>query len=426
MSINFNTIKLVATMNLLVCSISGFTSNLTDNLQFSGFVNFGLTHASGDQLGFRAQLINEGRNGFSFAPDSLLGLQVNGAINNQFDFVVQTVLQDRIDSSTSNFLELAFVRYQIDRNWQVKVGRFSTNSYLFTDFRYVSQASYWVRPPVEMYSAVGSLGNMDGVNLAYTHDTDFGSARLITAIGNSRLSNDGDNGMFRVAYNNLVVVNLELQSDNWRLQGAYLNAQLEDFQFDGKQQVISAPSTAPAIIAPLFQRVSDALIPDGDRISYFSLGGKYFFEKVEIAAEFGNYDSKWGLSGGARFGYVSAAYTKGKIMPFVSLAFSDRKQAPEIIDIDGLSQALPPALLQFLKASVKPINDAAIGVSVDQVSGSFGVRWDINDNWALKTQFDHFRMSEQGSGLFSVIDGGVTNEDKTSYNVTSINITTTF
>jgi hypothetical protein len=416
----------VGALNLLICSLSGFASDLTEPLQFSGFANFGLTHASGDQLGFRTQLINEGRNGFSFSPDSLLGLQVNGVVDEKFDFVVQAVLQDRIDSSLSNFLEMAFLRYQINRNWQVKAGRFSTNSYLFTDFRYVSQATYWVRPPVEMYATVGSLGNMDGIKLAYTHDTDFGFARVSGAFGNSRLSNDGDDGMFRIAYNDLLVLNLELQSDNWRLQGAYLNAQLEDFQFDGKEQVLNAPLTAPPMIAPLFQMVSDAFIPDGEHVSYFSLGGKYFFEQLEIAAEFGNYDSKWALSGSAKFGYVSAAYTKGALMPFVTLAFSDRKQAPEIIDIEGLSQALPPALLQFLAVSVKPINDAAIGVSVDQSSGSFGVRWDISDDWVVKAQFDHFRISEQGSGLFSVVDGGVTNENKTSYNVTSIGIATTF
>ncbi len=411
-----------------VLTVYSAAANATEEsaVNFSGFVNLGVTYSADDNLGFRSQLINEGRDGLSIAPDSVLGLQTNIELPRDFDFVAQVVLQDRTDNTLSNFIELAFLRYQINRNWAVKLGRFSTNSYLFTDFRYVGQASYWVRPPIEMYSTAGSLGNMDGAQIAYTLGTDFGSVKFSSAYGQSELNNDGDDGVFEISYQDLVVLNIEMQSDDWMLQGAYLSAILDDFNFAQIDAVRSAPSIAPEPLVPIFQQVADALIPDGDRVSYYSVSGKYYFDNIELTAEYGDYDSNWAFSPASQFGYVSLAYNYYDWMPFITLATYERDSEPEIINIASLQSRLSPDLFDFVREAVQPANDAAAGASVDQSSFSVGLRWDIGNNWAFKSQFDHFRISNQGSGLFTVEGGGVTNDGETSYNVTSLSLSTTF
>ncbi len=424
MSINY---KSLALLSLFSSSLFSHYAQAGDSMfKFSGFANLGATYSNGDEFGFRSQLINKGRDGFSFAPDSLLGLQVNADLSNDFDFVGQVVIQDRTDNTFSNYLELAFLRYQINRNWSLKAGRFSTNSYLFTDFRYVGQASYWVRPPVEMYSTVGSLGNMDGAQVDYTVDTNLGFLKLSAAFGESKLNNDNDDGVFELSYQDLVVLNIELQSDNWKIQGAYLSARLDDFDFAEIDRVRAAPLLAPPLLSPIFEEIESALIPDDERVSYYSLSGKYNFEKFEITAEYGNYDGEWAFTPASRFGYVSLAYNHQTLMPFVTISRSKRDQEPGIIDLASLEQSLPAQLFDALSDSVQPANDVAIGSSVDQSSISLGLRWDIGSNWALKSQFDHFRIDEQGSGLFDVKNGNVSNDGETSYNVTSLSLSTTF
>ncbi|MFC4701468.1 hypothetical protein ACFO4O_14980 [Glaciecola siphonariae] len=421
-----NSKNLLLTVCLYACINTSVVNADAPEFEFSGFANIGLTYSNSDVYGFRTQLINEGREGLSLTPDSLLGVQTNVRFSDDFDFVAQVVAQDRTERSLGNFVELAFLRYQINRNWAVKAGRFSTNSYLFTDSRYVSQASYWVRPPVEMYSTAGSLGNMDGAKIAYTHETPFGYIRLSASLGQSELNNDSDSGEFEISYQDLLGLNIELQSDDWRFQVAYLNANLDDFNFAQLEEVRQAPLIAPAILAPFFQEVETALIPDGRRVSYFSIGGKYYFDSFEVTAEFGDYDSDWAFSPGSRFGYASLAYTSNNIMPFVTVAASSRKEEPVVIDVASLQGQLPPPLLNFLAVSVEPANKAAAGASVSQQSISAGFRWDFDSDWALKAQFDHYRIDENGSGLFLVLNDGFTIDQKTSYNVWSIGLATTF
>nr|WP_136251124.1 porin [Ningiella ruwaisensis] len=411
---------------LIVCSATVVSASDDLEFKFSGFANIGVTYAEGETYGFRTQLLNAGRDGFSLAPDTLLGLQLNTSLSTNFDAVVQFVIQDRSNNNFSNYLELAFLRYQLSRNVDIRAGRFSTNSYLYTDFRYVSQATYWVRPPLEMYSTVGSLGNMDGAQLSYTYPLDFGAAKISAAYGLSELNNDSDDGPFRAKYEDLYVLNLELQSNDWRIQGAYINARLNDIRFAGSDEVRLAPFTAPEIVRPVFVQVARAIIPEGERVSYYSISGKYYLDELEFTAEYGDYDSDWALSSASQFGYISAAYNLGMFTPFVTLAAHNRDSDPEIVNTQSLIASLPRDLGAFVALSIEPANEASKDASIDQRSLSVGFRWDFNADWAFKAQIDHFKIGENGSGLFSIEKGLGAPDEKTSFNVASFGITTTF
>lgn len=397
----------------------------TPEINFSGFANVALTYSNSDELNFRNSLLNEGRDGLSFAPDSLLGLQMNAKLSDNFDAVGQIILQDRHDKNISNFVELAFLRYQINRNWSARIGRFSTNSYFFTDYRYVGHLLTWARPPIEMYSSAGSIGNMDGLQLSYTHDVDFGAIKLAVSHGKSVLNNDIDSGKVRVEYNDFTVLNVEFQSTDWRVHGAFIRTNIDNFEFPGSEEFNLIDQVVPPIFLPYAQQVKYSIIPDGRSVTYASLGGQYSLGQAEFIAELSNYNSDWGLSNGSRSGYLTSSYRVESFTPYLTFAFYNRERAPESIDYDAAQAALPPAFFQQLVFLIADSEESVRGASVDQTSISAGVKWDFSDDWSLKFQIDHFRISEYGSGLFTT-STALTPSEKITYNVANISLTTTF
>ena len=404
------------------CSMN---ANATE-FQFSGFANIGLTYSDSDVLGYRSSLQNDGYEDLSFKPDSLIGLQSNIKFSSKLDAVAQFVLQDRDNKDYENFLELAFLRYQINRNWALKAGRFSTQSYLYTDYRFVGHLLTWVRPPLEMYSTAGSLGNMDGVNLSYVMDVDWGAIKYSAAYGQANYKDGNNEQLLSVDYTDLTSLNVELQATDWRFQLAYLTAvtdNLENNDIDIARLIVEQ---VPPIFVPYANELLYNFIPDGRRVTYVSAGGHYSFEHVDVIAEISHFDSDWSLADGSTNGYVTLAYPADEFTPFMTLAFYERERYPDAIDYESASAELPPVLFAQLQALTAGFDTAAKGTSVDQSSLSLGVKWDFHPSWSVKGQFDYFKINEFGSGFFSVAEGSLTPSDKISYRVFSVNFTTTF
>jgi len=422
---NLNSTQLNLLLIFLLLNLGLSKNSAAQEVEVSGFATIGLTHSGGDTVSFRSSRINNGREGFSFAPDSLLGLQANVRFSENLDAVGQIIVQDRTDTNLNNFVELAFLRYQINRNWSAKIGRFSTNSYLFTDYRYVGHLLTWARPPLEMYSTVGSLGNMDGLQTSYIHDVDFGAIKLSLSYGQSVLHNGDSRGDVSVNYEDLTVFNLEFQATDWRIHGAYLSATLDNFIFPGADQFVLAIGSVPSIFKPYAEQIQFSIIPDGRKVTYASIGGQYTLNDAEFIAELSDYNSDWGLASGARSGYATVSYRMAALTPYMTLAFYNRDEQPEVIDFASAQAALPAPVYQQLLFLAADSNETIRGASIKQRSISLGMKWDFSDSWSLKAQFDHYRIDNVGSGLFRVLTT-LTPAEKFTYNVANISLTTTF
>ena len=394
--------------------------------KFTGFASFGLTYAKSDEFEFRSSLINSPREGLSWQADTIVGLQMNSRLDEKFDFVGQVILQDRNDYAVTNLLELAFIRYQMNRNWSARVGRFSTNSYLLTDYRYVRHVQAWVRPPLEMYSQTGSLGNMNGLQINYVKDVNFGTLKVSGSIGRSEFRNDRDDGKFRITYQDINSLTIELQTSQWRVQAAHITAILDDLIFTGVEEVRNLDLTIPLIFRPLAFEIQSTLLPEGARASYSSVGAIYQGDELEFIAEIADYDSQWAMSQSSKQGYVSLAYRFDDFIAFITASFVNRKKFPQIIDFEQAEQDFPPALYEQVLLLSADADNILRSSSIDQDSISIGLRWDINLDWALKLQFDHNRINDSGSGLFSLLGDANAPREKRRFNVVNLSLTTTF
>lgn len=425
MFINFKYFGYICCILLCASIRSSFAAQWLDNIAFDGFANIGFTYSDNDTLLYRSSILNKGHDGFSVRPDSWVGLQASLDLAEHVDAVGQVILQDRWDQNLSNYLELLFVRYYFDRNTYLKLGRFSTNSYLFTDSRYVSQSYPWARAPIDQYSAVGAVGNMNGAQLGWQGNTRLGLFKGSFSFGENEFNNDRSSP-FIMTYRDLAVANIELSTLDWRIQLAHLEATIADLVFGDIESVKQLDILYPGPLKPFAEQIQNGLLADGKNVSYSSIGIHYTFDETELIAEYGKLNSDWALASSTSFSYFSALRTIDDKTLFMIIGETDRKQTPDIIDFELADASLPPSLFNLLNVLVTPLNEYVRANSYDQQSISFGIRWDLASNWSLKAQFDHYRMNPYGSGFFTLPNGQGASGNSQIMNVMNLSFSTTF
>lgn len=111
---------------------------------------------------------------FSFAPESVMGLQAQAVVSDKLRATVQMVAKGSEDFDTA--VDWAYVSYDLTDSLTLNAGRFRLPIYFYSDFLDVGFAYHWVRPPVEVYSTPTS--QLEGVNLY--HSTFLGDFELET------------------------------------------------------------------------------------------------------------------------------------------------------------------------------------------------------------------------------------------------------
>jgi hypothetical protein len=115
-------------------------------------------------------------NQVDFADDSLAGLQVNAAWNQQLEAVAQAVSKHSADHDWRPRLTRAFVRYVPDESIMLRVGRIGYEFFPRADSSDIGYTYLTLRPPTEMF---GQLPNddFDGADLTLTYPLGPGLAR---------------------------------------------------------------------------------------------------------------------------------------------------------------------------------------------------------------------------------------------------------
>ena len=100
------------------------------DVQFSGFASFALSYTDDSDIGFASNYSNVNKSGFSATRDSILGGQANISLSNNWDSVVQIVIQDHAFKSFDNLTTLS-ATYSLDA-WTM---RFSLSRSAFGDYK---------------------------------------------------------------------------------------------------------------------------------------------------------------------------------------------------------------------------------------------------------------------------------------------------
>jgi hypothetical protein len=362
---------------------------------FGGFGTLGVVHSSEREADFTSNVLNPGTAGhsrrWSADVDSRLGAQLSWNPTPAWSAVLQLVSERSLTDSYIPMVEWANLKYQLTPDLSVRLGRIALPLFLAGDYRKVSYALPWVRPPVELYGAI-PLTSSDGIDASYrwsmagvnnTSQLSFGHADL--DVGNQSHARARQ----LVGLSNLTTIGaLTVRAS---VLNTKLDVDLARQLFDGLRQ-----------FGPQGVALADRYGVNAKRTSVTSIGFNYdpgeWFVMGEVARM-----KAHSFLGDKTASYLTGGYRYGNLTPYATYA---RVVANMETRVDGLSLAqLPPQLAGIAAQLNGGLNSLLSSVSRQQTS-SVGLRWDFHANYGLTLQYDRLEPDAGSSGTLINVQPG--------------------
>jgi hypothetical protein len=354
---------------------------------FSGFGTVGAVRSSEDRADFTANGLRPNGPGhtrtWSFDVDSRLAAQLAADVNSRLSAMVQVVSEQLYDNTYRPRIEWANLKYRINDDSSIRIGRTVLPVFLVSDYRKVGYANPWVRPPVELYTLI-PITNTDGVDASYRVDAGALTHTIASVYGRS----DTRVPMLGVVEGKHTwVISDTVEWGAATLYAIYLRSKV----------------TIPAL-RPFFAAFHEFGASGG------ALAEKYGVENraVTYRGVAASYDpehwfamGEWGQSrlgpflGDATAWYVSAGHQWSRFTPYVVYA-QVRVDSPR--SEPGLDPTALPPIAADSAASLNAALNAQLASLTEQNSATIGVRWDFTRNFALKAQYDHIRLGTNSPG----------------------------
>ncbi|HAI60084.1 MAG TPA: hypothetical protein DCM32_09440, partial [Xanthomonadaceae bacterium] len=316
----------------------------------------------------------------SFREESLFAVQVRGDLNEHWSATAQIVARGAEDFDPE--FAWAFVGWNGGNGWSAKFGRQRIPFYRYSDFLEVGFAFPWVRVPGAVYNL--DFSNYDGVSVGYSFAAGdwftsvqglAGSLRRDVVFGSGLTAATELDGILGLA--------AETTYADWlTLRASYFTA----------DATLDIPGLAPlfsGLRANGFGNVASRLDFDADKANFWGLGAEVNHGNllligevigVEATDTFLSDRSEWYVTGGYRFGNWLPTVTYG------------RRDNDAKTDVIGLLPAVAP--LAPLRAGVTQV---VLAEAIDDEFVSFGLRWDIANNIAVKGDYSMFTTNTPGS-----------------------------
>lgn len=384
----------IGTTLILLCAITSMGSAWagdtdTSIFSFSGFGTVGLVHSSEGLADFTNSPSTK-PNGAGYSRnwsgdvDSRLGLQVTADLTPKLSVVLQVLSQQRYDNTYTPRVEWANVKYAFTPDLSVRVGRIAMPTFLVGEYRNVSYAVPWVRPPVELYGHMVPITSNDGVDASYRMHLGDATNTLQASYGQDEISSPNSKKPSQVKKIAGIFNTLEYGAATFRV--SYQEAKLtigsvNDFLDQYRQ------------FGPSGVAVANKYMFDSRPISLVSLGASYEPGKWFVMGEWGR--GKFSSFVGTQTAwYGSGGYRMGDFTPYVVYSKSTRQG--DAVD-PGVNSPYAAPLNGALNELLKP----ATGTT-----RSIGSRWDFKKNAALKLQYDHVNLDARSSGSLLNIQSG--------------------
>lgn len=394
------TIKLALSCFCLTLNSSiAYAVELSDNVTLNGFGTFGLSKTSDSEYGYRNGI---GSNDPVFddwdaTSRNVFGLQLNARFNNQWSSTLQAVHEQTYDNDVDRHIRLAALNYQVNPEWQLRFGRFSPKVFSLTDSRSVGYGYLWTSAPIEFYGQLETK-TYDGMEINFTHQ--FNEVSSKTSFGFGRTS-------MPVSYNgNELVMDLtpafglnqdvEWHEFNFRasITGVKNRTQWIPSLRDAWQQIAAIPElTADA------ENAMNLLDADDSMLWIYSLGASYDNGDWVIQSEVLRLQSDSDIIPTTNSGYLSIGHRFGKFTPYVLLS-TIRSKA---------SDFNPSETYKYFETTPNPyssvlttldVNTNSVLTNLTQDSVGLGVRWDLNEHFALKAQWDRKFVSAGANAMW--------------------------
>jgi hypothetical protein len=351
------------------------------NLSISGFGTLAAAKSDTDDVKFvrynqKAGVGDSPRIGL----DSNLGLQATYTMTPELSATVQVLTRKSTSEEFTTDLTWGFLKYKLNDETSVRVGRMVLPAFLISDYQNVGYANTMMRPPIEMYGQE-PLENVDGADINWQHS--FGDTNITAQafVGKS-------SGKIFVAPLNAVghydapAYGLTVAAEHGPLtfRAAHLRAKVEVNDLAGLNTL-----TDNLARFGFAQLGKDITLKGGKHMSFTSVGMTADWSNIVAQAEYAwrrAQDPVWVPQ--TNSWYAMLGYRIGKVLPYY--AHAHYNGADQKIN----TPALPPAL-------GTPVN--SLLASASQSSDLIGMRWDFAKSMALKVQWDRVKPTAKSGSL---------------------------
>lgn len=358
------------------------------SVAFDGFGTAGLVWSSEDRADFAWNISRPDGPGHSTevsaGVDSRLGGQLTLRVTPELSAVVQAVSEQDHEDRFAPSLEWAYIQYRITPELTVRAGRTPLPTFMVSQYRKVSYANPWIRPPVELYSLSPVFS---GEGFEVTHRTRLGDWTNTVKISFGRAESEFPGGSAEATgtWN----LNTTLRRGSFAARAAFATGLLDidafDPLFDGFRQ-----------FGPEGRAIAERFEVDETPFQFGTAGVEYDPGGWFAMAELGWADFNSAL-GERLAGYATGGWRVGPLT-----AFGTYSRAAELgeTSVRGLPTAgFPPEPAQTVAGLNSALN-AVLGAKVIQQNFALGGRWDFATGLALKAQVDFIDMLDSSPGTF--------------------------
>lgn len=387
---------------------------MADSLSSWSLKGFGTLAATGtdtDKIGFyrdKSQT-QDVTSGWGITTDSRLGLQVDWQASDELHATVQWVARDHAGNFAEQNLDWAFLRWRVQTDLDIRLGRLGSDMSMLSDYRNVGYAYLWMRPPHEFYSSI-PFYHFDGIDITKKFAVDEGYLSVKIFSGNTfnqLPSQLGTNNQQAITTG----TSLRYENNNWRAHLGYGYSLITtELPLQAIKDEVNSPLLAR--VWPNLREILPALNIKGKVLHYGGVGLAYDdsiwlsqFEAAYIAS-----NTAWAPS------QAHAYFSVGRRFSTVTLysLYGVGKTFQNDIDIPSPLVASP-----VLLNKQQQLNQLLNNNEVNEQSISIGTRWDFHENMALKTQWSHYWLGNSGPQQWQQSTGNIT---PSNVNVMSVGI----
>lgn len=383
---------------LLVSSPAYSAHSLDDNWEITGFgtIGFAQTDKYQDRT-LRRNVYQDSRKlrDDPFLTDSRFGLQIHGTISDHWEITGQVIARYQIARNPEDYIRFLFMRYRLDNEWQLALGRQPFDLFFLSDHRDVGYSYDWVRPPTELYGFI-PYDSFDGIKVTKEWGTFDSSWSWNASIGNIKSKFESgatieDEQNETTTAKPIYGTEINWQSDTWQVRAnmALLKFRQEIDSEENLRQLME--SITP--FWPDFKRVIGDFVKD-TTLRYGAIGASWQDNGWKIQTEFSILDADFVNFNGER-AYFHVAHRFQNWLPFVTLGYAHDSNSHTYT---------PPPLDSGLDTLYEDVQEEVMSFRHNQHSVSVGVRWDFARQKALKTQCDRFFFKENSGSLHVRVD----------------------
>lgn len=375
-------IKLIALHFAIAAAVFLFAADSrADELEFSGFAR-----AVAGQLDTKKATYEGYDDSISFSEKSLIAMQADYTYSSLFSASAQLLLHS--DDDRESGIEWLYLTYSPSENFQINIGRLRTPFLKYSDVIDVGFAYPWINAPQQLYSSY-LFSQYEG-----------GNARLRRSFGDVVVDFEAYYGTYE---DELVSsgINVDVEVDN--LFGGVIEVNYGGLQL--RAATVNAPKVETTIdeIAPLLQGLRaagfDAIAEKfdiNDRAGSFLLGASYDTLNWYVSGEWMKVTSDIDVLANLESFYVSYGYYLDEVL--LHLTYASSRQSLNTID-NVIPVGVSPELDQ-LNFAVEQLNNFFPTDDLD--TWTFGARWDVKTNIALKAELSLLDGEEGRTSFYEV------------------------